>query len=124
MATLLVVDDSESNATLLKLALETQGYTVICALNGQEGLRLAKENQPDLLITDLRLPGADYDGWMLIRLFKEDPILQHIPIIVTSVEINYDDRQRAYEAGCNAYFSKPFRVNEIRQYVAKLLSQS
>lgn len=124
MASILIVEDSVSNATLIKLALESQGHVVHSALNGRTGLDMAREIHPNLIITDLRLPGADLDGWILIRLMKEDPVLQHIPIIVTSVEINYDDRQRAYDAGCSAYFSKPFRINEIRQYIASLLEEN
>lgn len=121
VATVLVIEDALLIANLIKLALEKWGYSVVCAMNGQQGIECARRIKPDLIITDLRLPGTNLDGWTVIRLLRTEPAFQHTPIVVASVEINGDDRQRAFDAGCNAYISKPFRAHEIRDCVQSLI---
>lgn len=121
MPTILVVDDSRSNAQLIKVALETSGYDVICAYTGQDGLDIIYEHRPDLLVLDLRLPGSTFDGWTVIRMLRDDPQHRTIPILVTSVEVTPDDRRRAFEAGCDEYFAKPFSIGDLRQQIEQYI---
>lgn len=121
MSTILVIDDSKSNAQLVKIALEANGYDVVCIHNGHDGLAFTEQYQPDLIILDLRLPGSRYDGWELIGIIRENPTIANTPIIVTSVEINANDRQRAYEAGCDVYFAKPFSVKALREQIMEYI---
>lgn len=120
MATVLVIEDALSNAQMIKAALDTRGYTVFCAYDGLSGWAMAQDLQPDLILLDLRLPG-DLDGWEIIRLVRHDAALSGVPIIVTSVEILPNDRQRAIDAGCDVYYSKPFKISELREQVARYL---
>jgi CheY-like chemotaxis protein len=122
MPTVLVVEDSESNAQLVRVALETKGYSVKIAVNGQAGLDAVHKIQPDLMVIDLRLPVEYIDGWELIRTLKSDPDCRDIPIVVTSVEITPEDRNRALDAGCDRYFSKPFSVKELRAEIDLLIN--
>ncbi|GAB4526854.1 MAG: response regulator [Anaerolineae bacterium] len=119
MPTILVIDDSQSNAQLIKIALETSGYQVACAYTGQDGLAVLEEIRPDLLVLDLRLPGSTFDGWTIIRMLRDDPNYRNMPILVTSVEVTPDDRTRAFDAGCNEYFSKPFSIGDLRQQISR-----
>lgn len=113
MLNVLVIDDEKSNAQLLQVVLERVGYQVTCASNGAEGLRLAEELTPDIIITDLRLGGGTFDGWEMINRIRNNLNFNHIPILVTSVEVLPDDRLRAYEAGCNFYIPKPYSIKEL-----------
>jgi CheY-like chemotaxis protein len=118
MSNILVVDDSQSNARLLKVALESEGYHVVCVYTGQDAVNTTRELLPSVIVTDLRLPGSSIDGWSVIRTIKEDPTVAHIPIVVTAVEVSPEDRERAFAAGCDVYFPKPFRVQELRSQIA------
>ncbi len=122
MTSILVIDDSQSNAQLLKIALESRGFNVICAYTGQSGLDMAGDLQPALIITDLRLPGSSLDGWTVIERLRKNPAFSDTPIIVTSVEVSPEDRIRAFDAGCTEYIPKPFKIQEIRDVIAYYLS--
>lgn len=119
MTSILVIDDSQSNAQLLKIALESRGYEVVCAYTGQSALEIAVELHPAIIITDLRLPGSSLDGWTVIERFRDMPEFEHTPIIVTSVEVSPEDRLRAFDAGCDEYIPKPFKINEFRSVIEK-----
>ena len=121
MSTILVIEDSKSNAQLIKIALESTGYEVLCAFNGQDGIAIAEEHHPDLVIVDLRLPGSQFDGWTLLRMFREHVSFNQVPLIVTSVEISPDDRARAYDAGCDVYFAKPFNIRALREQIIEYI---
>lgn len=121
MSTVLVIDDSLANAQLTKVALETRGYDVLCAHDGDEGMQLAQDIQPALIVLDLRLPKRGLDGWEIIEIVRADTDLSGVPIIVTSVESQPDDRQRALQAGCNVYLPKPFDINELRNLVIEYI---
>lgn len=120
MPTVLVIEDALANAHMIKAALEPRGYAVACAYDGISGWAMAQEIQPDLILLDLRLPG-ELDGWELIRLVRQSALLGSVPIIVTSVEILPDDRQRAIDAGCDIYYSKPFKISDLREQVARYI---
>lgn len=118
MPTVLVVEDADSNAQLVKAALESKGHHVVCARTGEEGVRLARELHPKLILMDLRLPYG-MDGWKAIEHIKADSNLASTPIVVISVEILPEDRERAFAAGCELYYAKPFSVSQLIDVVGK-----
>ena len=116
---ILVIEDHEENRRLLRDLLTSNGYELIEAVTGEEGLMLAETHVPDLILMDIQLPGLD--GCEATRRIKAIPALRHIPVIVvTSYGLSGDDL-KAMEAGCDAYLSKPFDPVEllakIREYL-------
>ena len=116
---ILVVEDQEDNRRIMRDLLSSVGYEVIEAVTGEEGVVAADTHRPDLILMDIQLPGLD--GYEATRQIKANPELEHIPIIVvTSYALSGDD-VKAFEAGCNAYVSKPFSPREllakIREYL-------
>ena len=116
---ILVVEDQEDNRRIMRDLLTSVGYEVIEAVTGEDGVATAESQRPDLILMDIQLPGLD--GYEATRQIKTNPDLEHIPIIVvTSYALSGDD-VKAFEAGCNAYVSKPFSPREllakIREYL-------
>lgn len=118
-ARILVVEDQEDNRIIVRDLLTSADYEVIEAVTGKEGVALAREHVPDLILMDIQLP--EIDGYEATRRIKSDPTLRHIPIIaVTSYALSGDD-VKASEAGCDAYLSKPVSpralLAKIREYL-------
>ena len=116
---ILVTEDHEDNRRILRDPLTSAGYQVIEAVTGEEGIRFAETQRPDLILMDVQLPGLD--GYEATRRIKSNLALRAIPIIaVTSYALSGDDAQ-ALEAGCDAYVAKPFSpralLAKIREYV-------
>jgi CheY-like chemotaxis protein len=111
MQTILVVEDNFDNMTLVRLLLEREGYRVIQASDGQEGLEIARRDAPDLIALDLDMPVMD--GWTFIRTAKSDPAIRDIPIVVVTAHLMPGERSRVTNAGCAGYVSKPFKVAEL-----------
>ncbi len=116
---ILVVEDQEDNRRIMRDLLASAGYEVIEAVTGKDGVSAAESRRPDLILMDIQLPG--FDGYEATRKIKANPDLEHIPIIVvTSFALRGDD-VKAFEAGCDAYVSKPFSPREllakIREYL-------
>ncbi|HEV8307801.1 MAG TPA: response regulator [Methylomirabilota bacterium] len=116
---ILVVEDHEENRRIMHDLLQSAGYEMLEALTGEEGVRLAETERPDLILMDIQLPGLD--GYEATRRIKGHPALRAIPIIaVTSYALSGDD-VKALEAGCDAYVTKPFSpralLAKIREYV-------
>jgi two-component system cell cycle response regulator DivK len=117
--TILVIEDHEDNRRIMRDLLTSSGYEVIEAVSGEEGVTAAETHHPDLILLDIQLPGID--GYEVARRIKANPDLQKIPIIaVTSYALSGDD-VKAFEAGCNAYVTKPFSprklLAQIREYL-------
>jgi two-component system cell cycle response regulator DivK len=115
----LVVDDQEDNRRILRDLLDTVGYAVVEAEDGEQAVALAREHVPDLILMDIQLPVMD--GYEATRRIKADPALKAIPIIaVTSYALSGDD-EKAFEAGCEAYVTKPFSpkalLAKVREYL-------
>ncbi|MDC3237327.1 response regulator [bacterium] len=117
---ILVIEDQEDNRRILRDLLTSIDYEVIEAVNGEDGVRSAIAHQPDLILMDIQLP--DFDGYEATRRIKANPVLTPIPIIaVTSYALSGDD-VKAFEAGCDAYVTKPYSpralLAKIREYFA------
>lgn len=116
---ILVVEDQEDNRRIMRDLLENSGYEIIEAVNGLDGVRAAESLPPDLILMDVQLPGID--GYEATRRIKANPDLKGIPIIiVTSYALSGDDL-KAFEAGCDAYVSKPFSPRNLLAKVREFL---
>jgi two-component system cell cycle response regulator DivK len=116
---ILVVEDHEENRRIVGYLLASAGIEMIEAVSGEEGVAAAERERPDLILMDIQLPGLD--GYEATRRIKANPALRHIPIIVvTSYALSGDD-VKAFQAGCDAYVTKPFVPREllakIREYL-------
>ena len=116
---ILVIEDNEDNRRILRDLLTSAGYEVIEAVTGHEGVTAAETQDPELILMDIQLP--DFDGYEATRRIKANATLSSIPIIaVTSYALSGDD-VKAFEAGCDAYVTKPYSPREllakIREYL-------
>jgi two-component system cell cycle response regulator DivK len=117
--TILVIEDQEDNRRIMRDLLEASGYVIVEAVNGIDGVHAAETHRPDLILMDVQLPGID--GYEATRRIKATPDLEKIPvIIVTSYALSGDDR-KAFEAGCDAYVSKPFSPRSLLAKVREFL---
>src|SRR5688572_29087022 len=105
MLRILLVEDNEMNRDMLSRRLERKGYHVVLAVDGQSGVEMAHAQSPDLVLMDMSLPVLD--GWEATRRLKAAPATQHIPIIALTAHAMAGDRDRAIEAGCDDYDTKP-----------------
>jgi two-component system cell cycle response regulator DivK len=121
-ALVLVVEDNITNARLTTHMLKAGGYQVQLASDGQQGLTMARELLPDLVLTDLQMPGLD--GLTLTRLLKQDPATAGIPIVALTAHAMIDHREKALEAGCAAFIAKPIRLQTFLTEVSHVLQRS
>ena len=112
---ILIVDDIEPNIRLIQEILSLEGAEVLGALNAEEGIALARKEQPHLILMDLQMPGMD--GLTATRLLKADPQTAHIPIVANTAAAMPEDRGKALQAGCDDYLTKPFAVRELIELV-------
>ena len=118
-ARILYIEDNIDNMTLVKRVLEIEGFEVIQAGTGKEGVLKAKENLPDIIITDINLP--DIDGYEVTDLLKSDKKTAHIPIIAMTANVMKKDREDVFKAGCDGYISKPIDVDELPGQIENFL---
>jgi len=117
--TVLVVEDTEDNRFMMRRLLEMTGYRVVEAMNGDEAVKLAASELPNVILMDLSLPVID--GLAATRLIRKLPNLQSTPIIAVSAHDTSDFQSEAIHAGCNTYVTKPIDFNELEQLIAQLL---
>jgi len=117
---ILIVEDQEDNRTILRDVLNTVGYHMIEALNGEDGVRLAQSERPDLILMDIQLP--QMDGYEATRQIKRIAELKMIPIIAVTSYALSGDEAKARAAGCDGYIAKPFSPRELLAKVRKYLS--
>ena len=117
--TILIVEDNDLNMKLFHALLETRGYNVLQARDGMEGLRLAREHHPDLIIMDIQLPGVS--GLVVAKSIKDDEKLKDIPIIAVTAFSLKGDEERMREGGCAAYLAKPISTPNFLKTVAQYL---
>ena len=119
MLKILLVEDNEMNRDMLSRRLQRKGYEVVLAVDGQIGVELAQTQAPDLVLMDMSLPVLD--GWEATRRLKADPATQHIPIIALTAHAMSSDREKAIEAGCNDYDTKPVELSRLLGKIEALL---
>ena len=106
MKRVLVVEDTEDNRKIIRDLLTSAGYETIEAVTGEEGVAMAAEHRPDLILMDVQLPVLD--GYEATRRIKANPALRHIPIIAVTSYALSGDEEKTRAAGCDAYVAKPF----------------
>ncbi len=122
MAKLLIIDDTENNRILLSRRLKPRGHEILLAEDAEQGIALAKEHRPHLIFMDVGLPGMD--GWEATRVLKGDPTTAGIAIIALTAHAMSGDRDKAIEAGCDEYESKPIDFPALFAKVDALLAAS
>ncbi|HEX9926806.1 MAG TPA: response regulator [Anaerolineae bacterium] len=118
-AKVLYIEDNHDNMNLVKRVLEIEGYEVIEAGTGLEGLAKAAETRPDLIITDINLP--DIDGYEVTNALKNRAETAHIPVIAMTANVMKKDQENVFEAGCDGYISKPIDIDELPEQIENFL---
>ncbi len=108
---ILVVEDQEDNRAILRDLLQSVGYELIEAVNGEEALSMAVKHKPDLILMDIQLPVVD--GYEATRRIKAEPALKGIPVIAVTSYALSGDEEKAREAGCDDYVTKPFSPRDL-----------
>lgn len=119
MAKILLVEDNEMNLDMLSRRLERRGFAIVIAVDGAQGVDLAKNERPDLILMDMSLPVMD--GWEATRRIKADPDVKHIPIIALTAHAIAGDRERCLAAGCDEYESKPVKFPRLLEKIQTIL---
>ncbi len=119
MPKLLLVEDNEMNRDMLSRRLQRKGYSVVIAHDGEQGLSLACSETPDLVLMDISLPGMD--GCEVTRRLKANPGTRHIPVIALTAHALVTDREKAFDAGCDDYDTKPIEFGRLSEKIEKLL---
>jgi two-component system cell cycle response regulator DivK len=120
MATILIVEDNEKNMKLVRDILRHHGHATIEAATGEEGVRLAGEHRPDLVLMDIQLP--DIDGIAALRRMRADPALDPMPVIAVSASVMPDDQQKIVGSGFDAFVTKPIDLKQFRATVERFLA--
>jgi two-component system, cell cycle response regulator DivK len=121
MPKILLVEDNEMNRDMLSRRLDKRGYTVAIAVDGGEGVAKAKAELPDLILMDMSLPVLD--GWDATRQIKADAATAKIPVIALTAHAMESDRQKALEAGCDDFDTKPVELNRLLLKIEELLKK-
>lgn len=116
---ILVVEDNNDNRILMSDMLTSLGYVILEAVNGEQGLEIASQEIPDLIFMDLSLPVMD--GWSATKHLKNNPKLRNIPIIALTAHALVGDQERALEAGCDDYISKPISFDTLKEKLQEYL---
>ena len=116
---ILLVEDNEMNRDMLSRRLERRGYRVVLATDGQAGVEMTLSEAPDLVLMDMSLPVLD--GWEATRRLKANPATRHIPVIALTAHAMSSDRDKALEAGCDEYDTKPIELPRLLEKMEALL---
>jgi CheY-like chemotaxis protein len=119
MTTILIVEDNELNREMLSRRLTRRGYDVLLAVDGEQGLAVAQASTPDLILMDMSLPIVD--GWEATRRMKTDEALKRIPVIALTAHAMANDRDKALQAGCDDYDTKPIELPRLLAKIEALL---
>ena len=119
MAKILLVEDNEMNRDMLSRRLQRKGYEVVIAVDGVEGVALAQQESPALILMDMSLPLMD--GWEATRRIKSSPATRDIPVIALTAHAMAGDREKAVEAGCDDYDTKPIELPRLLSKIEALL---
>ena len=116
---ILYVEDNEDNIYVVKNRLTRAGFTVLIATDGAQGLAIAAAEQPNLILMDLSLPVVD--GWEATRQLKAAPETQHIPVVALTAHAMAGDREKAIQAGCDDFDTKPVEISRLLEKIRALL---
>ena len=122
MPKILLVEDNEMNRDMLSRRLQKQGYEVVIAVDGEEGVAKAQSEAPALILMDMSLPGVD--GWEATRRLKTAAQTQNIPVIALTAHAMADDRDKALAAGCDDFDTKPVELPRLLSKILALLGRS
>ena len=122
MAKILIVEDNEMNRDMLSRRLARRGYTIVTAVDGEQGLVAAEAERPDLILMDMSLPVMD--GWEATRRLKAETATQAIPVIGLTAHAMTGDRDKAMAAGCDDYDTKPVELPRLLEKIEALLGRS
>jgi two-component system, cell cycle response regulator DivK len=122
MVKILLVEDNEMNRDMLSRRLERKGYEVIMALDGSQGVSMTISERPDLVLMDMSLPIMD--GWEATKTLKANPDTRSIPIIALTAHAMSGDREKALQAGCDDYDTKPIELNRLIDKILNFLPKS
>jgi CheY-like chemotaxis protein len=122
MPKILLIEDNELNRDMLSRRLERRGYEVAIAADGRQGEALARSGNPSLILMDMSLPVVD--GWELARRLKADDATRSIPILALTAHVMAGDREKALEAGCDDYDTKPIEFPRLLTKIEALLARS
>ena len=111
LAKILLIEDNEMNRDMLSRRLERNGFTMTLAVDGDEGISMARKESPDLILMDMSLPGTD--GWQASKILKSSPDTRPIPILGLSAHAMEAERQKALRAGCDDYDTKPINMDRL-----------
>ena len=119
MTKVLLVEDNEMNRDMLSRRLIRRGFTVVFAADGQQGVDLARSEKPDIILMDMSLPVMD--GWEATRRVKADAATRAVPVIGLTAHAMSGDREKAIEAGCDDYDTKPVEFDRLLEKMLRLL---
>lgn len=119
---ILIIEDNAINMRLAKLLVRGAGHTAIEAIDAESGLLLARSELPDVILMDVQLPGMD--GFAATAILKHDPLTASIPVIALTAMATARDEDRARDAGCDAYISKPLKVHEVHDAITWLIPRT
>ena len=121
MRTILIVEDNEKNMKLVRDILRHNGHETVEAVTGEEGVRLASERRPDLVLMDIQLP--DIDGIEALGQIRADAALDAVPVLAVSASVMPDDQQKIISSGFDAFITKPINLKQFQDTVKRFLSQ-
>jgi two-component system, cell cycle response regulator DivK len=121
MPKILIIEDTENNRVLLTRRLKPRGHDIVTAEDAESGLPLVESERPDLVLMDVGLPGMD--GWSATRALKQNSATKHIPVIALTAHAMQGDREKAIEAGCDDYETKPIDFNRLFEKIDRLISK-
>lgn len=122
MAKVLLVEDNEMNRDMLSRRLLRQGFEVVVAVDGEQGVQAARRERPAIVLMDMSLPVLD--GWEATRRLKADESTRGIPVIALTAHAMAGDRQQALDAGCDDYDTKPIELPRLLEKMRKLLGEA
>jgi two-component system, cell cycle response regulator DivK len=121
MAKVLLVEDNEMNRDILFRRLSRRGYVVVFAVDGLQGVEMARSEKPDIILMDMSLPVLD--GWEATRRVKSDDQIRNVPVIGLTAHAMSGDREKALEAGCDDYDTKPVELERLIEKIERLLRE-
>jgi len=122
MTKVLLVEDNEMNRDMLSRRLSRRGFEVVCAVNGQRGVELARSEAPDIILMDFSLPLMD--GWEATRRVKAGDATRDVPVIGLTAHAMSGDREKAIEAGCDEYDTKPIDLDRLIDKIERLVKKA